>query len=361
MSRCFGYREAPAFPSRGWAGELPPPEPWHPPRLPPQGHTAPQPHPAGLIYRAREGATGTHALVFSPGLETPSVTALKPRFPCGCPAGVWALWHSSCSTAWCGAVPAEQMAPAQPARPQPGLATEGSPLPSSQEQGAAPRPPEAPGEGWLRSACSQRRPCSRQLAGSGAGVSSNKSSASPLCCSVFWQRCLSQDRGPPLWGESPRLCPQLMGLLLGGEGEGKAKPAAGGEALTGQPRGGGGWGLWAPGPGQEALRMETGAQHGRGSVGRGRGWSWKRGGSVQRAGRLWRVSCSYSRHRYYSHPLPAPLAAREHNELQENVTAGSCPWPRARCAARVQLAVPRPRCREPERDGGGGGRTRPPG
>lgn len=56
------------------------------------------------------------------------------------------------------------------------------------------------------------------------------------------------------------MCPQLMGVLLGGEGEGKAKSAAGGEALTGQPWWGvglGAAGTWARAGGCKAGNWGT--------------------------------------------------------------------------------------------------------
>lgn len=65
------------------------------------------------------------------------------------------------------------------------------------------------------------------------------------------------------------------------------------------------------------------------------------------------MSCGYSRRHYYSHPFPTPSARREHNVLQGNVIVGPAPWPGARCTVQMELAAPRLRCLEGERDGGG--------
>lgn len=39
--------------------------------------------------------------------------------------------------------------------------------------------------------------------------------------------------------------------------------------------------------------------------------------------------------------------------LQGNVIVGPAPWPGARCTVQMELAAPRLRCLEGERDGGG--------
>lgn len=97
------------------------------------------------------------------------------------------------------------MAPPQPALPpQPVLVTEEYLLPSGQSVTARsgelrPGPSEGPSEGCLQNASYKGRLCSRQLWGSGAGISSNNSSASPLCCAMFRQCSLSRGSRSSIW------------------------------------------------------------------------------------------------------------------------------------------------------------------